>query len=105
MSIVIRILSYADGSPCKYSGEYVREYDPDGADGRGFISTTDDPDDAMQFQNEHRAFAFWKMQSSVRPFRSDGHPNRPLTAFTIELEACLWAKSERDRPFDVQGLH
>lgn len=67
---------------------YVRSFDPmwngDGT-GCGKVVLTHDPDLALQFKDKATAFAFWKQQSPTVPVRPDGKPNKPLTAFTVEL--------------------
>jgi hypothetical protein len=40
----------------------------------------------MRFADLAAAVACWKRQSTVRPLRPDGKPNRPLTAFTITFD-------------------
>ena len=41
---------------------------------------------AIHFEDMGQAFACWKRTSSIRPFREDGQPNRPLTAYHISFE-------------------
>jgi hypothetical protein len=65
---------------------YLRAFDPDADDGRGVVVVTQDRREAMRFDAAAAALAMWKRQSSVRPLRPDGQPNRPLTAFTVMLE-------------------
>ena len=43
-------------------------------------------DKAMRFEDAACALAYWRLQSTLVPFRPDGKPNRPLTALTIELQ-------------------
>jgi hypothetical protein len=65
---------------------YVMAYDPDSNDGRGEVTTTTDIFKALAFEKSYEAWEKWKQQSRVRPLRSDGRPNRPLTAFTVTVE-------------------
>ena len=67
------------------SGRYLMDFDVGAHTGRGPIPTTLDPSAAKQFANAGEALEFWKTQSRVRPHRDDGLPNRPLTAFTVEI--------------------
>lgn len=60
---------------------YVRAYDPD----RHVLELTLDPNEALRWASPGDAIATWNMQSVSEPFRSDGRPNRPLTAFTVEI--------------------
>ena len=62
----------------------LASYDPDAHDGGGAATWTDDPDEAMHFEDAMSVLMFWRQQSKVRPLRDDGEPNRPLTTFTVE---------------------
>lgn len=64
---------------------WVREYDPDAFDGGGTVRITHDPAHALRFASLGDAFEFYRKPSTVRPYRSDGLPNRPLTAYTVEF--------------------
>lgn len=82
---VMRILGNADGSPCLIGGLLVRDFDPDAYDGRGDVEVTADVDVARKFPNHEVAIIFWRQASNVMPLRDDGKPNRPLTAYTVEM--------------------
>lgn len=72
-------------------GEYLADYDHDyRPDDRaeypcGAAHWTSDPAEALTFDSPADAFEVWNGQSSRVPFRPDGEPNRPLTAYTIEV--------------------
>jgi hypothetical protein len=66
--------------------QWLSYYDPDFYEGRGDVAYTHDPERAMHFVDGKAAMACWRMSSVVRPTRRDGHPNRPLTAFSIEIK-------------------
>jgi hypothetical protein len=68
------------------TGDYLKRFDPEFANGRGAAWWTDDPAKAMRFEDSMAAFQFWKTQSTTRPIREDGKPNRPLTAHTVTIE-------------------
>lgn len=51
--------------------------------GGGLIVTTADPSQAKAFANVREALEEWRRASVAHPLRSDGHPNRPLSAFTV----------------------
>lgn len=70
------------GSP---AGLYLRSYDPEYAGGRGHADWTANIHDALRFETPGEAWMLWRKQPFTRPWREDGRPNRPLTAFTIEL--------------------
>lgn len=65
-------------------GPYLESSDPDANDGMGAETWTDDPDKAKRFAGFMDAMDCWKAQSRVRPFRDDGKPNRPLTAYSVQ---------------------
>lgn len=76
----------------KPDGLLVVGCDVDAYDGLGFAELTADVTKAKTFPNAAAAMAYWRRQSTVRPLRADGKPNRPLTAYTMECctkeEAC-----------------
>lgn len=67
-------------------GEYVKVYDPEAHDGRGYIEFTLDLKEAITFASRREAMDFWRTVSVTRPIRPDGKPNRPLTAFSVMIE-------------------
>lgn len=85
MSYVIRNLgSMMDKS---LIGLYLKSYNPDLFNGRGKAQWTTDPSEAMHFVSHEAALICWRQQSKCRPTRRDGRPNRPLTAYTVEVIA------------------
>jgi hypothetical protein len=87
----IRIVSLASGPPTPFDGEYVVEYDPghDGVDREGrrmncHLVTTPILEDALALTSAE-AFELWRRVDPRHPARLDGRPNRPLTAFTVEI--------------------
>jgi hypothetical protein len=85
MSFVLYIVGPAFGGPSDLDGQYVRTFDPNAREGRGTLTGTPDRDQALKFKDAGDAFAYWRQQSKVRPLRPDGRPNRPLTAYHIEI--------------------
>lgn len=91
MTYVIRFVALADGRPGVYAGLYLAHYDAAyihptlGYDG-GRLEVTDDPSRALRFADAAAAAEKWKEQAPP-PYdlRPDGQPNRPLTAFTVEV--------------------
>lgn len=57
----------------------------DTPDGRGETVLTEERTRAKTFANAGEAFEFWRQQSKTVPLRPDGRPNRPLTAYTVEI--------------------
>jgi hypothetical protein len=82
---VIRIVAAADGGYASQAGCYVASFDADAHHGRGEITVTREAPCALIFHDPAAAFEFWKTQSSEKPLRLDGKPNRPLTAYTVEF--------------------
>jgi hypothetical protein len=67
-------------------GQYLEWSDPDANDGLGDDRWTDDPAKAKRFKSFAAAALCWKAQSTVRPLRDDGEPNRPMTAYSVTIE-------------------
>lgn len=65
---------------------YLKSYDVNANDGRGADEWTMIKAEALRFDDFMAAMAAWKTQSTVRPIRPDGRPNRPLTAYTVTFE-------------------
>ena len=51
----------------------------------GVVEVTQDIDKAHLFASMEEAMETWRRQSKAVPLRPDGKPNRPLTAFTVEV--------------------
>jgi hypothetical protein len=94
MKAVIKIISLIQGGTTAFDGEYVVEYDPgrDGVEpGTGFpmfahLVTVRDQRQATRFEPDE-AIELWRSVDPRQPVRDDGQPNRPMTAFTVEIEA------------------
>lgn len=79
-----------------HRGQFVRVYDPDAHGGRGHVDFTRNPGEAMHFTTVKAALDTWRVQSTVQPWRGDGQPNRPLTAFTITVTPLADAQTRED---------
>lgn len=90
MAYVINLYSLA---PTAMWVGYLKSYDPDyREDGAaiyptGYIEVTADPAEAMHFAGLDDAVELINLQSRRVPYRADGRPNRPITAYTIEVVA------------------
>lgn len=90
MSVVMRVL--AAGASAKgehpHDGEplFVKAFDVDAHDGFGMVEYTDQIDEAFAWPTIAEAFDDYRRQSTVKPQRADGKPNRPLTALTVAIE-------------------
>lgn len=69
--------------PGKPDGMFLHSFDVDAFNGFGDVQWTTEINHAMVFETHEAAHRAWRTQSTVRPTRDDGMPNRPLTAFTI----------------------
>lgn len=99
MSVTLKIVSYADGTASPLDGQYLVDYDPTWVyhpvmNDAGFaklvrkLETTADRSKAKLYATPTLAFEEWRRVSPNRPLRPgpDYQPNRPLTAFSIEVE-------------------
>lgn len=91
---ILEILGLVDGSESPFDGQFLVDFDPDRPgvtpDGRSFIFhllTTTDRAEARVFADAGEAHEFWRQVSRANPVRPDGEPNRPLTIFTVTIEA------------------
>jgi len=86
MAAVIRIVRSATGESRPEDGQYVMSFDHNAHMGRGQLESTGRVDRALRFATKADAMEFWGRQSTFRAVRPDGKPNRPLTAYTVEIE-------------------
>jgi hypothetical protein len=68
------------------AGEYLASFEPEAHDGRGLATFTPDRARAKVFPDFKAAYEFIGTRPKKRPTRPDGKPNRPLTAFTLDIE-------------------
>lgn len=84
--MTLRLLGLYNGVVTPDDGKYVVDYDPEPRlSSRGewvYLITTDDPSKARQFSSAADAMEYWRRSYGLRP---DGKPNRPLTAYTVEI--------------------
>ena len=71
----------------KINGEYVKKYEPEAFDGYGDVVFTDRKEEALTFETFTDAYLFVGQIPNNRPVRDDGQPNRPISAFTLEVKA------------------
>ena len=76
------------GTACELFSRPVllKSYDPDGNGGHGDIEVTLDEAEAKRYETAREALEDLRRVSTVMPLRPDGCPNRPLSAYTIEVE-------------------
>jgi hypothetical protein len=82
---VMLLVELRSGDFHPHAGSYVLSYDADAESGRGRLTTTRDPGKAKTWPTSEDATKAWTVTSRTRPVRSDGRPNRPLTAWSVEI--------------------
>ena len=88
---VIRLHSLASGGQSDFDGMYVKAYDPSyvnpetGYDG-GLLEVTNEKAEALRFNEPVAAIDKWR-ETAPPPYhvRADGKPNRPLSAWSVEI--------------------
>jgi hypothetical protein len=81
----IKIVGLVNGRPTLAEGQYVADYTPSGYEGRGDLVLTPYPSRAKRFPSMAAATDCWRSTSRTHPVRPDGKPNRPMTAWTVEI--------------------
>jgi hypothetical protein len=92
-NVTIKVIGLVSGDPTGFDGQYVVEFDPcrDGIEPRSgmpmlaHLVTTPDIEAATKFTTTD-AFELWRSVDKRQPWRPDGKPNRPFTAFTVEFD-------------------
>lgn len=87
MTHVVRIIFPVCGLRSAYDGQYLTEYVPGVVDRNWkytglVIRTTESPQQAKKFSDGGKAFQYCQQVGGTRP---DGKPNRPLTAWHLEI--------------------
>lgn len=86
MSTVMKLCGTAAGGRTPYDGQYLRDFDFNAADGQGLASMTPHLDLAKRFPDLRSAMEYRLLSPASKPLRSDGQPNRPLTATNWEFQ-------------------
>lgn len=92
MSYVIQIVSLPVPARTALDGKYVVDYDPSrpGHDPQGLpllahVAVSADVERAKRYDTLEAAWAEINRVDPRNPWRPDGKPNRPLTAFTLDV--------------------
>lgn len=92
--VIIRLVGLVDGTPTDFDGQYIVEYDPSrvgthpvtGKPMAVFhLVTTPDIRRATRL-GASEAMNLYRAVDRRNPTRADGEPNRPLTAFAVDIE-------------------
>jgi hypothetical protein len=86
MPAIMRVIGFANGAPCLVKNQWLKTFDFEDNFGVGYGEFTDDPAEAIKFENAGALMEFWKRPSKVRPLRADLRPNRPLTAASVTID-------------------
>lgn len=86
MATVLKNLGLASGLPDPCVGQYLQSFNHLAHGGRGEAVFTPERGKAMRFATVQEAMAYWQQVHPLIPTRTDGRPNKPLTAFSVELE-------------------
>jgi hypothetical protein len=81
ISCNVRIIGLANGMPHPSDGEWLVSYDPYAYKGRGHMQTTASRAKATRYD----IVEWHKLYSTAVGMRPDGKPNRPITAFHVEV--------------------
>lgn len=68
-----------------HEGRYLVRFDPGHREPLHRIVTSTKVSLAHVFSTAADALAYWSQTDPYRPVRPDGKPNRPLTAYTMEV--------------------
>ena len=74
-----------DSRKAMHIGDYLQAYDPEFMNGAGLATWTTNPEHALLFTTKTQAMDLWKTVPRSKPRRADGEPNRPLTAYSVEV--------------------
>jgi hypothetical protein len=89
MRLIIKILGYADGRRCEFAGQYLKEMHFEDLAGFGRLECVSDRDKAKVFGSVSELHAYYNTIPKNHPIRSwrggDNRPNKPLTAFNLEI--------------------
>lgn len=85
--VIIQLMGVAPNGRPPPRPTWVKDVDFDGMGGRGTIIMTQNKAEAKRFDGPAEAFEYYRTQSKVVPIRPDGHPNRPLTAYHVQISS------------------
>lgn len=77
--LVVKVLGFASGLPCPYKEMYLKEYTPL-HDNKGTF--TYEPSKAKRYPSMEEFYHDYRFSIGTR---ADGRPDRPLTAFDLEI--------------------
>jgi hypothetical protein len=83
--VAMKLIGLATGERTAIDGSYVLTYSPDGHGGQGRLEVTRKLALAKRYDSGGDALADWQRVSATHPVRIDGKPNRPLSAYTVEI--------------------
>ena len=85
MKVIMQLMGVAPNGRPPPVPTYVKDVDFDADEGRGRITMTQQLAEAKRFDGPAEALEYYKTPSKVVPLRPDGKPNRPLTAYNVQI--------------------
>lgn len=85
MSFVIKCVGVGADDTGPLVGQYLRDWDLEADQGRGTSVWAPEINQAAVFASMAAALGAWHAQCTSVPVRPDGMPNRPLTAYAVEI--------------------
>jgi hypothetical protein len=86
MGYVIKNMGRVAAGHDGQQGWYLKEYDPEAFGGVGYINWTPNRAEAKKYASKEEAWEEYKRRPTNHPTRFiDGRPNRPLTAYSVEI--------------------
>lgn len=83
--VIMQLMGVAPNGRPPPRPTWVADVDFDGMGGRGTIVMTQDKSKAKRFDGPAEALAYYQTASKAVPLRPDGRPNRPLTAYNVQI--------------------
>ena len=83
---VIRVLGWATPlKPFKFPGYFCQSFNFNAYRGKGHLRVCRDAKNALKFQDASTAVAFCQTVPRAFPVDSRGKPNRPFSAYSVEV--------------------
>ncbi len=85
MTCVIQVFGVVGYECSEDPPQYLSMANINAHEGLGSASVTPNSNKALKFSDFKQAMKFWNQQSTIRPYREEGKPNKPLTALTVSI--------------------
>lgn len=98
-TLVMRVLGFASGAPCPATGKYLQEYTPFHETTKGTF--TPNINEAKHYADIEALMSDYRTSIGLRP---DGKPDRPITAFNIEVIRIISGDSKANAKTDLHDV-